>query len=513
MRPTGTSTRSSRCIIRVIAIVVLMLPLGLLANPSAAASPRHATFAAPVFYPGPDYPASPVSADFNRDGIPDLAFTIQSPNGIHIFLGTANGSFTSGQIIALDNLALSVVTADLDRDGIVDLTVGSCCLFPLTTLRGNGDGTFQKDKNLSITGTSTEYPVVADFNGDGFLDIAALSYSNPSAVSLFVGDGIGGFAAGGDVTFGHALNPPMGTGDFNRDGISDLIVLDYTNRRFTVTPLFGARNGSFSIGPSYPYGKHDFPSFLGLAVADFNRDGALDIAVNGTELSIYLGNGDGTLRVGADYVDGLITYGRDLVVADFNGDGIPDLATTRAGTNVAVGVGDGTFQVGGEFGSGNAITLATIDINRDGRPDIVVANLPPSGEESFGLVLNTTPPPPRVSSISPAIGPANGGEFVTIRGLNFRADTVVIFDGVLAPYITVVSGDQIMATTPAHGAGAVDVTVTNSDGASVTLSAGYEYKQRPGAAPGATPGSEAPGGGRAQTGSGGPTPDPMPVHR
>jgi hypothetical protein len=237
-------------------------------------------------------------------------------------------------------------------------------------------------------------------------------------------------------------------------------------------------------------------------------------------MSVYLGNGDGTLRLAVDYTSDLLTYGHGLVVADFNGDGIPDLAASQANheaIGIAVGVGDGTFQDGGgitdyTYKLDHPDGLVVLDVNRDGKPDLIAVNEPEPGHEGFGVILNTTSPP-TIRGVAPMSGGVAGGDVVTIRGVNFSPGATVTFGGVSTSSFWVISDSQISATTPPHTAGTVAITVTNSDGTSATLAGGYAYIQRPGPSlPGVVP-SVGPGDGRSSTGSTGGPPDPMPTHR
>jgi hypothetical protein len=82
-----------------------------------------------------------------------------------------------------------------------------------------------------------------------------------------------------------------------------------------------------------------------------------------------------------------------------------------------------------------------------------------------------------VSEISPNSGTTGGGTTVTITGANFQSGATVRIGGVLANSVNVVSSTTITAVTPAHGAGVVDVVVTNTDTQSGTLNAGYTYTQ------------------------------------
>src|SRR5262249_24500538 len=86
-----------------------------------------------------------------------------------------------------------------------------------------------------------------------------------------------------------------------------------------------------------------------------------------------------------------------------------------------------------------------------------------------------TNPPPTVSAVSPTSGSVNGGTTVTVTGTGFLSGATVKFGGIAATGIAVNSSKSITATTPAHGAGTVDVSVTNSDGQSGTLTNGFTY--------------------------------------
>jgi phosphatidylserine/phosphatidylglycerophosphate/cardiolipin synthase-like enzyme len=114
-------------------------------------------------------------------------------------------------------------------------------------------------------------------------------------------------------------------------------------------------------------------------------------------------------------------------------------------------------------------------------------------------------PAPGVTSISPATGTASGGTNVTITGTNFVAGATVTIGGAAATGVNVQSSTSIIATTPAHASGTVDVVVRNSDGQSGTLTGGYTYTGSTNPAPvvsGISPNSGSTGGGTSVTISG-----------
>jgi hypothetical protein len=83
--------------------------------------------------------------------------------------------------------------------------------------------------------------------------------------------------------------------------------------------------------------------------------------------------------------------------------------------------------------------------------------------------------PPAVTGISPASGPVAGGTSVTLTGTNFLTGASVAFGAAAATSVTVVSSTQITAVTPAGSAGAVNVTVTNTNGQSGSFPSGFTY--------------------------------------
>jgi hypothetical protein len=191
------------------------------------------------------------------------------------------------------------------------------------------------------------------------------------------------------------VNSPVGSGavialgDFTSDGKVDLLA---KNGSDGIVRLFaGKGDGSFeTTGRPVPAGF----GVSSLAVADFNKDGKLDVAAANnpgsttvlSRVTILLGKGDGTFTVASTPFPG--ANPNDLVVADFDKDGLPDLAVANDlqwappgtaqpssyGGGYLRGRGDGTFDtVRKIFLSGPQVHVAAGDVNGDGAADVAFA--------------------------------------------------------------------------------------------------------------------------------------------
>jgi hypothetical protein len=170
-------------------------------------------------------------ADFNHDGKLDVVTSNENSLGrIPMLLGNGDGTFqeTSDPNIG-DSPGTSVAVGDFNHDGNADLAVsgfGSFFRGFVSVLLGQGNGTFQAPQKLSVGAHFPAAVAVADFNRDGNLDIVTANDTNPGTVSVFLGDGQGGFQSALNFPSGVVFASGLAVGDFNRDGFPDVAITD-----------------------------------------------------------------------------------------------------------------------------------------------------------------------------------------------------------------------------------------------------------------------------------------------
>ena len=297
-------------------------------------------------------------------------------------LPARNGSL---QETSLGNVSLvggSMAVADFNGDGKLDV---ANCMYDVAVSLGNGNGTFGNPLLVNPYGCGLLI-LAGDFNGDGKVDLATLGLD----LNVYLGNGDGTFQDPIQTTGLPIYTWSFTAGDFNHDGNLDLAIggLD-TDNSGIVTLLFGKGDGTFAAPQNVRVhgGAQDTSGVTFVTTADINHDGNLDLAVvdevaiNNRQIFILLGKGNGSFQVLPSLGRG---YGA-LALADFNGDGNLDLVSNTGSIVVALGQGDGTFGpptiykvagtccgdvVVGDFNGDGFLDVAAVEDNYPGNPYI-----------------------------------------------------------------------------------------------------------------------------------------------
>ena len=377
----------------------------------------------------PDYVAV---GDFNRDGKLDIAVANDGPAAtnspiLSVFLGNGNGTFQSRWQSEITNVfwceASSLAVADFNGDGIPDLAIGNPTSGVAMVALGNGDGTFRFDTFVYPTTyfsngeIGTAYTVAAaDLNGDGNPDLVIVDGDGTvvSSVNVFLGNGSGGF--GPEQTYYAGRGPGnVAIADVNGDGYPDLIVTNAGYSGSAGTDSSGGvsvflNNGDGTFQPSTAFATGAGP--VAVVVADINADGNPDLLVADSasnDLSLDLGYGDGTFEAPKDYLvtdtptqqnTNVTGNPEQIAIADVNGDGVPDIVTADNNDNgsgvndtpgyvsVLLGQGGGIFDDAVKIPAGDGSrALAVGDFDGDGKKDVAILDV---GENAITVFSDWT---------------------------------------------------------------------------------------------------------------------------
>ncbi len=318
-----------------------------------------------------------VAADFDGDGVLDVA--VGSPSGGEIITlrGDGAGGFSESNRVAAPWDADPLLAVDADRDGAVDLVSGGVDA-GLHVLLGDGLGSFTPVLLVPLGDPATGL-ASGDWNEDGTPDLAISIrggvFFERDRLGVYLNDGTGGFAQRLSISMSFGSPTAAATGDFDQDGHADFAVARAGDDRLHL--YAGDGTGGFTLVASVD--TVHLPTAV--LVADLDGDGNDDVAVSGRKLELFRGDGS----AGLDSVvvtDGNLGGEGNLAFLDADGDGDLDLAAAGSpagcSSRIDLHLGDGTlgFRSGRTFDLGRThpSTLAIADFDGDARLDVAVSN-------------------------------------------------------------------------------------------------------------------------------------------
>jgi hypothetical protein len=366
-----------------------------------------------------DDPLSLNAGDFNGDGRPDVATINGTSSDVSVYLRQAGGGFAqeagSPVSVGAGSGPSGAAVADFNGDGLSDLAVASFVAGNVSVLLRQPGGGFARENGAAIQlGTGALGIGAGDFNSDGRPDLAVTLNSNQLVVLLRNAQNTG-FTAQPAVATG-ATPRAVAVGDYNGDGLPDLAIINQGGDSATI--LIRVAGGGFSAEATVPVG--DSPS--GIVAADFDGNGRADFAVTnftpGT-VSVFLRTAanDGfaaepPISVSASPVG--------IDAADFNRDGRPDLAVAaNAGAvDVLLRSAAGGFTRDPSIPiAGNVNDVVAADFDGDSRPDLAASSYTSATADTFSVLLNPAPALPKpVAGKSVNVRPVSGTVKIKRRG-------------------------------------------------------------------------------------------------
>jgi len=357
-------------------------------------------------------PVSMVTSDFRNAGTQDLAVLNEIDNTITIFLnqGTSAASlFTqaTGSPISLGTArtsapavpaALATGSFNSTTDSFADLLVTSPDANTVTELLGNGDGTFDIQKNPISVGRQPSAIAVGQFNTN-------TNANTGFVVTNFTDNSYSVFIANNDGTFAQVKGSPfampvtatgpyaIAVADFNSDGKSDLAIVNRTSNNVTI--LEGNGDGTFTEFPKSPISVGNFP----VAIAAGNLSGSTGpglvvVNQNDNTASLLLGNGDGTFTASVQSPIATSATPSGVVIGTFLQQSTSGIAITNTGSGtvtVYLDLGSGLYANALEPGAGtNPGAILSSTFTNNTFPDVLVANNISGAAGQVTLIVSPT---------------------------------------------------------------------------------------------------------------------------
>jgi hypothetical protein len=324
---------------------------------------------------GQIFPSSMAAADINGDGSVDLLCANGGDQSLSIFTNNGHGYFFSNALISLSANAQSVVATDVNGDGWPDLVVANNNdPGTLTIFTNNGGGVFSSNATLS-TGYDPNYVVAADLNGDGKMDLICIN--GGSSLTVFLNNGGGIFTSKATLNAG-GYPTSLIAADFNGDGKVGVVAVNEYSGSLAIFTNDGAGN----LTSNSTVQVNGLPSSV--AAVDIYGSGKLALITansatinysSGNTLTVFTNNGSAGFSSNATIFTG--PSPAVVIATNVSGNALQDLVCVNAGAAagvVTVFTNDGS----GVFGSNTYVNVGTgpvcllaADVNNDGKMDLI----------------------------------------------------------------------------------------------------------------------------------------------
>ncbi|MGD8793177.1 MAG: VCBS repeat-containing protein, partial [Anaerolineae bacterium] len=322
-------------------------------------------------------------ADVDGDGSLDvIAGYLNAPNLVYLNDGSGDLGLDRAQAFGAEGWTEGLAVGDLDGDGFLDLVeVNTGLEAPEIVYLNDGSGAFGTGLEVTAEGyTDIVAVTLADLDGDGFQDLVAAAGNSevPDRNLVLMNDGQGAF--GQPLGFGSPnTTTSVAVADFNGDGVLDIVVGNYQGAEVWVylREIQGLYGRAVEIGPK--------ATSRGVALGDMDANGTLDVVMLGggqDPNTVYLNDG----RCLADAACPVYRFGPeanayDLALGDLNGDDRLDVVQANEGQNYIYfsDSSSSSFALGEPvpLGSAEARSRSVIlaDVDGNGHLDVVVGNL------------------------------------------------------------------------------------------------------------------------------------------
>ena len=338
-------------------------------------------------------PVSIAAGDFGQNGH-FLAVADISSGDVTILTNQGGGSFSATQTIELPGSTPTSIVAGDFGTGNLDLAVTDASTNAVDILQGNGDGTFQPQPVATLAVGANPFSIVAGDFGNGHLDLAVAD-ANANDVSVLLGNGNGTFQpAIHSPTTSSGVITQTACQQGRRRSISSRAISTATAastwpRETSAPPTSPCSSAKATARSRHRPRAWSAAYAAALATGDFTGNGNLGVAVvnqDSDSVTILPGNGDGTFQQSLTVALPPGSGATSIVAADFNNDGRTDLAVTDSSldeVSILLGNGDGTFQsstiavrppggspyaiVAGDFTGNGRVDLAVVDQQHEAR--------------------------------------------------------------------------------------------------------------------------------------------------